>query len=455
MSDRVLKKQDRKGTNMTRRVIGTIVIAAAAFTAGAWAQNARFSDVTADNPHKAAIEWAADRGIIEGRTDGLFRPDLAVTRGQMASILRRAFDQAGVSVPATTPTTTPPVVIEPPSEPTPPAAQNPPAADANPAPSTEDTTPTTSTPTSATTTTTSTPEAPVCSIHFNYIRSTTDSDGREYHLMRPTIRSVDACLKGWYDNALKIAPSGGGGFTYPAGWWFQRGLSYRNSITCRLSDSHSYKGTGPSENLGPVPCEATFDDLPVTTTTTTAPATTTTTTVPAPEPPSTAFTVENASWSYREYEAAGVEAQEKIYYTLAYKVPEGWEAKWEYKGVIDAPPEGDWEQPANYVWGSAVWSTADIERDFEGADWSGGTLDCVRVTMRPVVPAAVPDSGVASADLKNYRIAAYGLVWSACVDGINPFSWSGTYVEPDYEHEGPIPTDDDLEYSSIQVRTKH
>ena len=134
-------------------VFGTLVVAAVAFTAGAWAQNARFADVNESNPHKEAIEWAADRGILEGRADGLFRPDLAVTRGQVASILKRAFDQAGVSVPATTPTTTPPVVIEPPSEPTAPAPVIPPPS------SNEGTTAATAAPPASTATTTTTAAA--------------------------------------------------------------------------------------------------------------------------------------------------------------------------------------------------------------------------------------------------------------------------------------------------------
>lgn len=49
----------------------------------------RFSDVPPDHRFHAAIEWAAEQGLIVGLPDGTFRPDGQVTRGQLAVILYR------------------------------------------------------------------------------------------------------------------------------------------------------------------------------------------------------------------------------------------------------------------------------------------------------------------------------------------------------------------------------
>lgn len=50
-----------------------------------------FPDVTS-GPHRPAIEALAAAGVIEGRADGRFAPTLAVTRGQVASFVVRALD---------------------------------------------------------------------------------------------------------------------------------------------------------------------------------------------------------------------------------------------------------------------------------------------------------------------------------------------------------------------------
>ena len=47
-----------------------------------------FSDLTA-NWYKTAVEWAAANGIVKGYTDGAFRPNNAITREQIATILYR------------------------------------------------------------------------------------------------------------------------------------------------------------------------------------------------------------------------------------------------------------------------------------------------------------------------------------------------------------------------------
>lgn len=51
-----------------------------------------FKDIQ-DNTHKDAIEWAAGQGLIKGYDDGTFRPNEPITRGQLASILKRYEEQ--------------------------------------------------------------------------------------------------------------------------------------------------------------------------------------------------------------------------------------------------------------------------------------------------------------------------------------------------------------------------
>lgn len=48
-----------------------------------------FSDVPASSYYARAVAWAARRGVAEGFSDGTFRPDLPVSRQQLAAILWR------------------------------------------------------------------------------------------------------------------------------------------------------------------------------------------------------------------------------------------------------------------------------------------------------------------------------------------------------------------------------
>ena len=48
-----------------------------------------FSDVPDSAYYSGAVAWAARRGVVEGFYDGTFRPDLPVSRQQLASILWR------------------------------------------------------------------------------------------------------------------------------------------------------------------------------------------------------------------------------------------------------------------------------------------------------------------------------------------------------------------------------
>ena len=52
----------------------------------------KFPD-TKGSAHKDDIEWAAELGVVNGYTDGTFRPNEPITRGQMCTMLRR-YDKA-------------------------------------------------------------------------------------------------------------------------------------------------------------------------------------------------------------------------------------------------------------------------------------------------------------------------------------------------------------------------
>ncbi len=63
----------------------------------------RFGDVGADNVHADAIGCAAALAIVNGFADGAFGPALAATRGQTATIIRRALGEVGVELPGAPP----------------------------------------------------------------------------------------------------------------------------------------------------------------------------------------------------------------------------------------------------------------------------------------------------------------------------------------------------------------
>jgi hypothetical protein len=54
----------------------------------------RFPDVPGNSTHKGAIERLAEAGIVEGRVSGAYDPLATVTRGQMATFLRRTLEFA-------------------------------------------------------------------------------------------------------------------------------------------------------------------------------------------------------------------------------------------------------------------------------------------------------------------------------------------------------------------------
>ena len=72
---------------VTRGQMASLLRRALGFPEG----SATFSD-TGGSTHRAAIAALADAGVIQGYADGSFRPDARITRGQMATMLVRAFD---------------------------------------------------------------------------------------------------------------------------------------------------------------------------------------------------------------------------------------------------------------------------------------------------------------------------------------------------------------------------
>ena len=49
--------------------------------------SAPFKDVTSDKYYAAAVAWAQSHGVVSGYDDGTFRPDVAITRQQLVTIL--------------------------------------------------------------------------------------------------------------------------------------------------------------------------------------------------------------------------------------------------------------------------------------------------------------------------------------------------------------------------------
>lgn len=73
-------------------VLGTVALPASGQVAG-------FTDVPPGNTHADAIVEASALGIVEGTTRTTFSPGRAVTRGQVASLIARTLDEAGVDLP--------------------------------------------------------------------------------------------------------------------------------------------------------------------------------------------------------------------------------------------------------------------------------------------------------------------------------------------------------------------
>ena len=75
---------------ITRETMAAFVVSALEYLAGPAGEASadHFTD-DASSPHQDAINVAAERGLVEGRTDGTYGPDEAVRRDQMGSFLMR------------------------------------------------------------------------------------------------------------------------------------------------------------------------------------------------------------------------------------------------------------------------------------------------------------------------------------------------------------------------------
>lgn len=85
-------------------VLSIIVLPAAAQTAGSaacpgGAPSAGFQDVPAGHTHRAAIDCGAELGLIQGKTSTTFDPGGTLTRAQVASLIARTLDAAGIELP--------------------------------------------------------------------------------------------------------------------------------------------------------------------------------------------------------------------------------------------------------------------------------------------------------------------------------------------------------------------
>lgn len=60
-----------------------------------------FADVPAGRWYSAYVAWAAGEGIVDGTGNGCFSPNSPVTREQMATMIARYVDSAGLTLPET------------------------------------------------------------------------------------------------------------------------------------------------------------------------------------------------------------------------------------------------------------------------------------------------------------------------------------------------------------------
>lgn len=89
----------------TKRITSLLLIFAFAFTSMCtFAQVSSFSDVAADYAHNEAITALVEQGIINGYTDGTFKPENTITRAEFSKILAVASAPSGYNFSATTTT---------------------------------------------------------------------------------------------------------------------------------------------------------------------------------------------------------------------------------------------------------------------------------------------------------------------------------------------------------------
>src|SRR3989338_7249864 len=98
------KRQKRRARSMNRRAmaayIGSLVIVVAvigAFRPHAYVLQSPFPDVAAEHPHAGAIIALKNAGILQGKADGLFHPDISLNRAEFVTLVARAVRQNAIA----------------------------------------------------------------------------------------------------------------------------------------------------------------------------------------------------------------------------------------------------------------------------------------------------------------------------------------------------------------------
>ena len=84
----------KPGNSVTRAEFASMIAKAMGYD-DSLAGETRFKDVAADQWYAGAITFCADNGIISGYDDGTFQPGKTISRQEVASILKNAFNLTG------------------------------------------------------------------------------------------------------------------------------------------------------------------------------------------------------------------------------------------------------------------------------------------------------------------------------------------------------------------------
>lgn len=82
---------------MKRPIIPIIIIILLTIPAIVWALHDSFPDVPRNHPHAASIHWATEKAWFHGYEDGTFRPDEQISPEHAVIVLRRAFEDTGLT----------------------------------------------------------------------------------------------------------------------------------------------------------------------------------------------------------------------------------------------------------------------------------------------------------------------------------------------------------------------
>lgn len=88
-------------TNTVNRAMFVTALYRLSPDAGNTFAGSSFADCQADSWYSAAVNWASEKGIVEGFGDGTYRPNSAVTREQMCCIIARYLAAYDIELPLT------------------------------------------------------------------------------------------------------------------------------------------------------------------------------------------------------------------------------------------------------------------------------------------------------------------------------------------------------------------